>query len=242
MSGQLTEFDVINGSFTLLFVLISIIVGVRILLKYFSLRRKDLITVGLTWIFLSSGWWGAGFSFLSYVLFGILLDQVIYLFISNAFVAIALICWMYSFANFVYGEAKGKKIFGIFFIICLAYEIVLISLFIINPKILGTFYGVFYYQGNILILVFQIFAILLALITGIIFSRKSMQSEDKKLRLKGKFLLIAFISFTIGAIIDATLATDPVTLIIARLILASSAIEYYLGFLLPDKLAQKIIK
>jgi uncharacterized membrane protein HdeD (DUF308 family) len=91
-------------------------------------------------------------------------------------------------------------------------------------------------------LAFQVFAILLALITGIIFSRHSLQSNEQKIRLKGKFLRIAFISFTVGAIVDSLFATESITLIIARLILASSAIEYYLGFFLPEKLAQRLIK
>ncbi len=51
---QLTELDILHGIFTSLFVLISLIVGLRILFKYFEHKRKELITVGIAWI--GIGW------------------------------------------------------------------------------------------------------------------------------------------------------------------------------------------
>ena len=89
---------------------------------------------------------------------------------------------------------------------------------------------------------FQIFAVFTTLVTGILFSKESMKVKDPLIKLKGKFLLVAFISFTIGALLDALLAFTPLNLVIVRLILISSAIEYYFGFFVPKRLANWIIQ
>ena len=73
------------------------------------------------------------------------------------------------------------------------------------------------------------------------FSVKSIKVDDPEIKWKGKFLLIAWFSFTIGAILDAALPLTEITLIIVRLILISSSIEFYLGFFLPDQLAKRLI-
>jgi hypothetical protein len=88
----------------------------------------------------------------------------------------------------------------------------------------------------------MVFGILTFIITGILFTRNSLKSEDPKLRLKGKFLITAFICFTIGAIFDAGVNMDVLTLVVIRAILITSSILYYMGFLLPDKVAQWLIK
>ena len=80
------------------------------------------------------------------------------------------------------------------------------------------------------------------LIPGILIARESLKSDDKEIKLKGRFLLAAFISWTIGAIMDAALQPNIITLTIARLILISSALEFYTGFLLPEKVKKIFLK
>ena len=107
-----------------------------------------------------------------------------------------------------------------------------------DPSAIGTLQGKFYYQPKLWTMAFQIFAIITTFITGVIFSKNSMASDDPRIKLKGKFLLIAFFSFTIGGALDALLPFTPFTLVLVRLILISSAIEYYLGFLLPKRFSR----
>ncbi|MBD3255190.1 MAG: hypothetical protein GF383_08855 [Candidatus Lokiarchaeota archaeon] len=236
----LTGFEILQGSFSLLFAIISIIVGVVILSRYFSLKRKILVPVGFTWIFMSSVWWSSSLSFISLLIINQELNPFLYLFIGNIFVAPALLCWVYVFTTLAY--SKGRKVLiGTYSIICISYEIFLIIFFIIDPSMIGTVESSFYYRSNTIVLIFQIFAILTTLVTGIKFSITSMRSENDIVRLKGRFLLAAFLSFSIGAALDALLPLTPLTLIIIRLILTSSAIEYYLGFLLPEKISDWLI-
>jgi hypothetical protein len=232
--------EIVEGSFTLVFVVISLIVGCKILFKYRSLKKKELITVGLTWIFMSTVWWSASISFLLIISLDTGLDEFTYLFMGNIFVALALWCWIYSFSNLTYGDSK-KILVIIYSILCVLYEIFLIYYFIVDISIIGALEGKFYYHPGTIPMIFQIFAVLTTFVTGIIFSKKSLASEEPKVRLKGRFLLVAFFFFTIGAAMDALLTFTPLTLVIVRLILISSAIFYYIGFLLPERLANRLI-
>ena len=200
-----------------------------------------MITVGLTWIFMSSGWWGAAFSFLSILLIQQTLNPVIYLLIGNAFIPIAIICWIYSFTSLAYPQWK-KKLLILFIIIYIPYEVYIIYYLIVDPSMIAVIKGTFYAQPSLFIMIFQVLAVLVAFLTGIVFSRNSIKAEDKKVALKGKILMLAFISFTIGAFMDAVISLTPTTLIIVRLILISSAIFYLFGFLLPDRIAELLLK
>jgi len=89
---------------------------------------------------------------------------------------------------------------------------------------------------------------LILLVTGFLFARKSIKSENKEVRLKGKLLQFAFVTFTIAAVIEKSLRSfligtvfpDPdmlflsVILVVMRLLLISSALAFYGGFLLPN--------
>lgn len=238
---DLDQLEMIHGTFTLIFIIISLLVGIRILLKYFSYQKKEFLTVGLAWIFLSSPWWGSGFSFLSILLIQQTLTPFIYLLLGNAFVPIAILCWIYSFTELAYPHLK-KKLLILFLIIYTPYEIYVIYFLFVNPSNIAEIVGTFYAQPKLIIMIYQVLAVLVSFITGIMFSRKSMKSDEAKVALKGKILLVAFIAFTIGAFMDAVFPLTPFTLIIVRLILISSAIFYLFGFLLPDKIAELLLK
>jgi len=130
----------------------------------------------------------------------------------------------------------------IYLIICLIYEIILVYLIITDPDQVVTIISTFNSKYNLYPYLFSIFGILTFNITGILFAKKSLRSEDLKIRWKSKFLLFAFILFTIGAIFDAGIRMDVITLVIVRSILIVSSILYYMGFLLPDKIANLLIK
>ena len=94
---NLTEIEIIVGIFDSVFVIISIIIGIKLILKYFSHKQVSLITIGLAWIFFSITWCGGALSFFLYIMFDTVLDHTLFLIIANAFSPIALICWIISF-------------------------------------------------------------------------------------------------------------------------------------------------
>lgn len=238
---ELTELDILHGIFTSLFVLISLIVGLRILFKYFEHKRKELITVGIAWIGISTPWMGNSLSFLLYISFGLTLDLFSYLFIENFFVPIALVCWIYSFSKLVYPKLSTKLTI-LFGVICIVYEIFLITSLILKPEIIGALEGKFDVNHTIAANLFKVFAIIIVLITGVIFGNRLMRSDEPTTKWKGRFFQIAMLSFAIGAMLDAILTLTPLELVLVRLLLISSAIEYYLGFFLPEKVANMLIK
>jgi hypothetical protein len=78
--------------------------------------------------------------------------------------------------------------------------------------------------------------------TGLKFAQNSLKSEDRDVKLKGKLLRAAFITFTIAALLDALLGmifadpADPflaLMVVITRVLLIISALEFYGGFILP---------
>ncbi len=238
--GDLTELDIFRAIFTLVYVIISIIVGFKILLKYFKFKNKDFITIGLTWIFICSPWWTLSINFITIILFNYQLDPALHLFIMAGFIPIALICWMYSFSNLVYPELK-KKIFVPYLIICLIYEVIYIAFLFIDYNLIATYEGGFSYRRTLFTIIFQLFAVGTTVITGLIFGKKSLKSENPTIRWKGRFFIISVISFTVAGVLEIFSTGNLVLQLTIRVILSLSAIEYYLGFFLPSKLADKLI-
>ncbi|MBD3195941.1 MAG: hypothetical protein GF317_12840 [Candidatus Lokiarchaeota archaeon] len=240
---SLNAIEITHGVATFIYVIFSILIGIRFLTKYVSLKRKELITVGLAWIFLSSAWWGSSFSFLSIVLFNQPIQGFIFFFIANAFIPVAVVCWIYSFLKIIYPDLiKIGTI--LILVLSIAYEIILLY-FLFQPEstyplYIGEIKETFYYQPSLLTMLFQVLALLVSAITGFIFSIKSMKSDEPVVKWKGRFLLIAFSAFTIGSLFDALITLDQITIVIVRVILLISSIAYYLGFLLPDQLAEML--
>ncbi|TFF97623.1 MAG: hypothetical protein EU547_03820 [Promethearchaeota archaeon] len=243
--SDFTPFQVLQGVLGLIWVLIAIIVGIRILLKARELTRKDLIGVGLTYILVSSAWWGVVIQFIYYGIFPNPLPPALYLLIANMFIPIGLFFWMYSFSETIIPFNK-KIILIITAIFVIIWEIILfIFIFSDNIALVGTINEINPLDsshGDVM-RYFIIAAIIIFVGTGCYFSYKSITLEQIEIKWKGRFLLLAWISFAIGAIMDAIIPTHTeLTLILTRIILISSAFEYYLGFFLPAKLKEILLK
>ncbi len=233
---QLTELELIHGIFTLILVVTFLIVGLRIALKYLSTKNKIFLLVGFAWILISSAWWGSGFSFFTILITENPLPLSIYLLLGNAFIPFAVICWIFGYSVLISSISDKKFFILINVIISVSFEIFFVIFLFIAPSELGTIREKFYSQPGFIPMIFQLYAILLTIITGIIFSRRSIKSEDKKIQLKGKFLLTAFVFFTIGGFFDAVIPLNAITLIFTRLITILSAILFFIGFLLPKRI------
>lgn len=90
--------------------------------------------------------------------------------------------------------------------------------------------------------IFLIIFVVIFLITGVKFALETIKIDDPETKLKGKLLLIAFPSFCISGFLDASIPTTALTLIIFRLILISSSIEFYGGFILPNWMKKAFLK
>lgn len=240
MVDPLSIEQIFRGSFSLVFVIISVFIGLRLISKYFKYQEKSFIGVGLTWIFLSTSWWWPAFNFILNF-FMCSLNYTSYLILANGFIAPALISWLYSFTTLAY-ENWTKKVLSFSLVITIPYEIILLILIFIKPSYVGKELKLNVISRTPLTLSVAIIAILIALVTGLIFSQNAMKSQDKEIKWKGRFLVIAFVFFTVGAGLDSISWTNLFMIILIRLVLIISAITYYLAFFLPTPIANILIR
>jgi len=239
----LEALDIVNGTFGLLFVVISIILGIIIVLKYFKTKDKNFLLVGFTWIFLISGWYGTSASFLV-ALFtggeGLSLEMILLLnFIP---LPIALFLWSIAFTNFLYKEKQRLFLLVIVIYIIIFYTVLLYFIFTDISYVAEKISPVDTAANSYILASFLVVFIAVFFITGVKFALETMKIDDPETKLKGKLLLIAFPSFCIGGFLDAAIPTTALTLIIFRLILISSSIEFYGAFILPNWMKKAFLK
>ncbi|MFX1444054.1 MAG: hypothetical protein ACFFHV_11610 [Promethearchaeota archaeon] len=229
--------EILQGSFSLAYVIISVIIGVKIILKYFEHKTTQLLLVGTTWIGLSTPWWPDSINLILVLTTNSVLSAEANFIIGTSTMPFFLLVWLKAFTNLVYTE-KQKIILIIFFIIGIIFEIIFFYFLFTQPNLIGTFKTPFQVVYGLYIEVLLVIFLLVVLITGILFGKQSLRSDNPEVKLKGKFLIIAFILFTIGAFLDSIV---PELFILARIVLDISALLFYFGFMLPDWLKERLL-
>ena len=238
---ELSLIEYLQGMFSLLFVSVFLIVGTIILLKYFKLKRQDFLFVGIAWIGIVSPWWGDAINMLLILFFDTILEEMVYLIIVVAIAPIPLMCWLIAFTDLVYPHMR-KLILIAFLIFSITIEILFFSFLFANPTNIATFKSPFQVQYNEFIQIYFLIILIIFILTGLLFSRETLKSENPELKLKGKLLFLAFIVLAIGSVLDAFIPLTPITVVITRVILSSSAIFFYFGFILPKAIKNFFLK
>jgi hypothetical protein len=244
--------DVLQGSFSLVFVIISLIIGLTIFSKYFEHKNRLFILVGLSWIGISIPWVPDSTSFLMNLFVQRFLPVGWYFIIGNVFLPIALLTWLIAYTDMIKKKAQ-KKVVLITVLLSILFEETFILLFLIDLDLIGVINPSrpFTVDFGIFITIYLLLIILVMVVTGVIFAQKSVKSEDREVRVKGKLLRAAFITFAIAAIFDSLLGTifedptDPllaVMVVVVRILLIFSALEFYGGFLLPRWMKEIFIR
>lgn len=237
----LVFFDFLNGFLSLAFVSITVILGAKIVSRYFEFKDKNYILVGFALIFFASGWYGSSFSFIISLLFeGAALPIEIWLALNFIPLSIGIFLWVVAYSNFVYEEKRYllQVPVGVYLLIMDVYMIYYI---IVDPSIIMSKISAVDTQGTNFFLGISLgLIIILFLITGIIFSKAALKSDNEETRLKGKILMVTFPSFSVAAFLDALTQLTTLSVIIYRIILIFSAIGFYAGFMLP-KWVQKLL-
>jgi hypothetical protein len=243
MLAQLTAFEIFYGSFTFASVIISTILGLFIALKYREHKRVEILLVGITWILLASPYWSDAIQFLLVTIVDTELNSALYYFLANAFIAPIHITWAYTFTNLLFKKYK-KELLIFFSIESTIFELAFLIVFFIDPNLIGNQQSVFVVEWAIWVQIYLLFSIVLFLLTGFLFARESIKSTEDDIKLKGKFLLIAFLTFTIGTVIDVIVADAPteITILLARIFVIFSSICFYIGFTLPKFIKDIFIK
>ncbi len=235
--------DLLQGSLSLIFVCISLVIGFTILSKYSQHKSRLYILVGLSWIGIANPYFPDSISFVMNIFFQQSLPVDLYLIIGNVFIPIAVLCWLIAYTDMI-NKKRQTLVVSLTIIFSILFEIAFFYIFFTDITQIGVIVPSrpFTVEFGLFITIYLVLIILLLLITGIKFSQKSIRSKEKEIRVKGKLLRAAFISFTIAAIMDSLLGmifedpTDPllaIMVVVTRLLLISSAFEFYGGFILP---------
>ncbi len=232
----LTGVDIIGGVFALLYISISMIVGLSIISKYLKNKNIDLLYVGLTYIFMCSPWWGITSSFIA-ALFngGVGIPLEVILILSFVPLPIALLLWMIAYTSIMSSDNRKPILLAMIAFSIFYWVYFLLVYFIGGPESLAVLESPVDTKSVDPIFVVCLFIfIFILLASGVSFARKTMKLDDPDTKLKGKLLLIAFPTFCFGALLDAAVSITAITVIIFRTLLIVSAIFFYGGFILPN--------
>jgi len=237
----LSELAQISGLTALIAVLISFLLGFIVLIKYFKTKQVLIFNFFLCIIFTASPWYPSGLGYLYWIITGEFLTYQIYVLIGTVGIPIAILAWLNVYFSTI-NPKKKKLVLILYGIFSIFFELYLFYFLLLAPGApVNSLLGIIIDPANPMdidykgfVLIFLGLSILTACITGFHFAAKSMKKEEpSEIRLKGKFLLVAFLFFGISAIFDALIEMDSLLLIIIRIILALAMFFFYLGFILP---------
>jgi len=239
--------DILNGSFSLIFVTISTIVGLLIISRYFKEKDITVLYMGSAIIFIACPWWPSTTSFLVGIATGGTgLPEPIYILLGNSTVPVFHILFTASLFELKFHKYK-KYALAIIIVIDIIFEI---SLFLLvwDPTIRHTLLGRLQAPSIVdidfegMLQIYLTLTIIYIVTLGVLIARETMLLLDQEIRLKGKFLLGSFIFFGIGAFIDGMLPLDALIISISRTFLILASIFFYFGFILPQWLKDRLLK
>lgn len=237
----LATHEFINGLFSLIFVSISVMVGLIIASRFLKYKDRNLLLVGAAWIFICEPWWAVSINFLLILFTGQILPLEIYLLIGYAFVPVALESWIIALTNLKYKKKQVTIIISIT-IINVLYEVLFFYFFFTDIAMIGILQGPVDLKYGIFLMSYLLIVLIIAIVTGILFARTSMKSDNPEIKLKGKFLLMAFIFYFIGSVFSIFSSYSITLLILARIITILASIEFYCGFILPNWIKRLFLK
>ncbi len=238
---ELTIFEFVSGLSSLIFSIISVILGLTIMSKYRKYKQKTLLYIGFTLIGLVEPWWASAGGFISVLVNGKGLPPQIHFLLGNILIPLTIFLWLAAMTELQY-KSKQKPILFVFGIEGIVFEIFFLYFLFTDVSIIGEVHGAVdvEYRSFTLLYIFQV--LITALITGLMFARESMRSENPEIRLKGKLLAIAFLCYIPAGIFDASATINIIILVILRLVEISAAFAFYGGFLLPNWMKNLLLK
>ena len=236
----LESIEIINGFLGIIYVIVSLVIGIRLMTKYFQNKNTIFIYVGLTWIGLSTLWLAASISFILALTTGDWLPPIPYFLIGVSLIPFFLFMWMIAFSSLVFEYYKNIFL-GVFAIFCMIIEVIFFYLLFTDHSMIGIQNTPIDTDWGIFMTIYLILVIIIALITGGLFSYKSIISENPEIRLRGKVILISFIIWALGSIID-TIFEFPLMRTLAIILLIVASFLWYFAFNLPKFLKKRFSK
>ncbi|MFX1503266.1 MAG: hypothetical protein ACFFDH_20055 [Promethearchaeota archaeon] len=227
---------ILNGVLSLLLVTGFFIVGFSILLKYRQNKNYLFILTGIAWIGISEPWWPSSISFIFALFNDTGLNTFSYVIINNIFLPIFLLLWIIVIINLVEIQKKNL-IIALYSASAIILELLVIYFLINDISMVGTLLSPVDLDFGLVTTIFVVYTLVIFIVTGLIFAIKTIKIGDKDSKLRGWFLLMAFLIFLIGAIFEIV-----ITFPINRIVILLSAIIFYIGFIMPDAIKNLLLK
>jgi len=210
-------------------IIISFYVGTKIALKFLEFKRIEFLLVGITGILITEPILGIVISILS-VFFGSGLPLGISNIISFSCQPIGFFTWLFAITELMY--KKNQKVI---LILAVIYGILFEFILLANPEFTIEF-------NYIMILILIIMALLTVLITGLLFARENLISDEPEIQLKGKLLVYAFVSYFIFGVITTVIGLSELILTCLYIYFMTASFAFYGGFVLPDWMKQFLLR
>ncbi|MFX1488921.1 MAG: hypothetical protein ACFFBI_07230 [Promethearchaeota archaeon] len=243
---ELDELTFLSGILGFLAVCIAWLYGIIVLLKFIKTKEKSIGYFFLAIMFTMSPWYPSGLGFIYWVFTRKEIIYPVYVLLGTIGVPIALFSWLQIYMPALHQKKKGVVNLTIFCLSLAFYIYLFYFLFFFPFGPLDNVIGIkrnpidIDYRG--FILVYLAISLLISTITGNDFSIASLKiKDDPVLVWKGRFLILSFNLFAIGAFGDGFITLTPTTLIIFRLFMVLASTFYYIGFILP-KWMRKLLK
>ena len=225
----------------MIYAVFGILIGLVIASRYRTRKKSELLYIGISLSFASVPYIGSGISLFMVIFLDRFLNDSISLFISYGFNGFAIIAWV-SGISILLAPNSRKRNTIIFALICLPYEIFLIIALMIDPGLVGTRESTFSMDPTLIVTLFTIFVLITILVTMGLFIRECSRASDLKVRWKGRLLLVATLLLVIGSFIDVITEPTLITILIGRSILLARLVFSYFGWLMPNIVANWLIK
>ncbi len=237
------------GIITTIFVGINLFLGFSMLYQGIKTKNSTIIYIGAIFFVGVEAWGGVVFNFIVVLIFNVIPPWQLYFLVHGGFLFILNFIWLLGVTELANIEGKKRAILmvviGIFFAIL---EIIYITIIFTDytllgvPVILGEL-GEAPIQVDYTLYSFLFLMINLSTFTIVIswFVKGTFKADDKRLRIKSRFLLVYVIGVTGGGLFEIFVPGLEVSIIV-KVILTFSMVMGYFGFLLPPRIEQIFVK
>ena len=240
---MILSFDLMMlGIFTLIIIIVVMIIALKMIAAYYRTKNKSLLFAGLSAVGISAAWSGVALNFISIVFFNVSPPIELYFLFHGSYLAISNFTWVVTCVLLSNLKSKARKLIiilaGIFNAIL---EIIYLRIIFTDTTILGLPLNEIQVDYAPFSELYLLYSLTMMTILGFWFSIKSLKSNNRKTRLKGKLLFFSFFIFTFAAILEILIPIIPI-IIIARILVIISGIFFYGGFILPKWMEKLFLK
>jgi len=243
---RLDDLTQLSGILGFLAVIVAWLYGGIVLYKAIKTKERTLFYFFLAIIFTISPWYPSGLGYLYWLITREIIVYPAYVLLGTIGTPVALFAWLQIYMPALHPKQKDVAML-IAVCLSLAFYIYLFYFIFFAPGApIDTVVGIkrnpidIDYKG--FVLVFLALSLVISTVTGNDFSIASLKIRDNPVLVwKGRFLILSFNFFAIGALGDGFITLTPVTLIIFRTFMLLASTFYYIGFIMP-KWMKKILK